>query len=317
MTATMTVPADAAVPYLDAVRAALETAPAAEREELLEDLAEHLAELAAEESTPLSERLGPPAAYATEFVASAGVTLAPPAPPPPRESWTQRARRWLATPSARSVRAFLPELRPGWWVLRAYVLVGAVAAAGAGNSVVPVPEVFGSYLVGLLALAGAVVASVRLGRSARGGWDRAVTVGAVVAAVVVLAHMDRTEYVYVDGGFYGESPGWLVTPDGRVVTNIWPFDGAGQPLEGVFLFDQDGVPIHLGDVYQPDGSVSIPGLFPQDQYIDPDTGEETVEPPGPQAVSIPALPSTSTTSPPGTTTTATTPPETTTTAPPG
>lgn len=53
--------------YASAVREALAHAPAADRELLLEDLEQHLAEVAAESASSLSERLGPPAAYAAEL----------------------------------------------------------------------------------------------------------------------------------------------------------------------------------------------------------------------------------------------------------
>jgi hypothetical protein len=70
--------------YLASVRAALSDLPAEERDELCEDLEQHLVEVAAESDEPLSARLGSPESYAAELRASAGLG-APVAPD--REAW--------------------------------------------------------------------------------------------------------------------------------------------------------------------------------------------------------------------------------------
>ncbi len=44
-----------------------------DRAELLDDLTQHLSEVAAEEGPPLDVRLGPPAAYSEELLAAAGL----------------------------------------------------------------------------------------------------------------------------------------------------------------------------------------------------------------------------------------------------
>ncbi|NUR87968.1 MAG: hypothetical protein HOY71_28110, partial [Nonomuraea sp.] len=99
--------------YARAVRQALADHP--DREELVEDLDDHLAEIAAESDVPLEDRLGPPIAYAAELAAAYG-----------GRPTTSRRRRLLGEVRAsgwyRRMAAFLPELRPGWWVLRGYVL---------------------------------------------------------------------------------------------------------------------------------------------------------------------------------------------------
>src|SRR4030095_596703 len=56
-----------------ALRAACAALPGPDRELLLEDLEDHLQEVAAEAGGPLSERLGRPEAYAAELRASAGL----------------------------------------------------------------------------------------------------------------------------------------------------------------------------------------------------------------------------------------------------
>ena len=59
--------------YATAVRAAFADLPGPERELLLEDLEDHLQEVAAEAGGPLAERLGEPEDYAAELRASAGL----------------------------------------------------------------------------------------------------------------------------------------------------------------------------------------------------------------------------------------------------
>ena len=121
--------------YLSAVERFLDDLPADERRELLEDLEEHLTEVAAEDDGSLRDRLGPPDAYAAELRASAGL--------PPhvataeltaveRLRWSLRASPLgalaLSAP-VRAVRGYLPELRPAWWVVRGYlaaVVIGAM-----------------------------------------------------------------------------------------------------------------------------------------------------------------------------------------------
>ncbi|MGH3101424.1 MAG: HAAS signaling domain-containing protein, partial [Thermoleophilia bacterium] len=53
--------------YATAVRAACADLPGPDRELLLEDLEDHLQEVAAEAGGPLEERLGRPEAYAAEL----------------------------------------------------------------------------------------------------------------------------------------------------------------------------------------------------------------------------------------------------------
>ena len=114
--------------YATAVRAAFADLPGPERELLLEDLEDHLEEVAAEAGGPLEERLGRPEAYAAELRAPAGlppagVAAAGRARPRLRDSRVARRlrRSWhaaVANPAAAPVAEFLPELRPAWWVLR-------------------------------------------------------------------------------------------------------------------------------------------------------------------------------------------------------
>src|SRR6202049_3561199 len=69
-------PADDVATYASSVRAALSDLPPAQAEVLLEDLEDHLREVASEAGGPLAERLGPPEQYAQELRAAYGATHA-------------------------------------------------------------------------------------------------------------------------------------------------------------------------------------------------------------------------------------------------
>jgi hypothetical protein len=242
--------------YAAAVRAALAPLPDTERESLLEDLESHLAEVASESDVPLQERLGKPEAYAAELrlaYGAAGDTGKT------KRRRLLRDRSWeliegaMGNQAYREMRALLPELRPGWWILRAYLVVLVLAFLFRdGGNLRPIPNPFSSYgLLQILATVAAIVISVRLGR--RGspvskGWRvaaRAANVAIALLALPVLVSMG-TGYSYafstanssdpysspVAAGYYG--PGF---------TNIYPYSKDGKPLKDVLLYDQDGRPL--------------------------------------------------------------------------
>jgi hypothetical protein len=99
--------------YVAAVRSLIQHLPTVEREEILEDLTAQLNEEAAEAGGALEDRLGTPSAFAAEFVESLGGNAARTAtePVPVQPS---PARRWWT------------DARPAWWMLRPFVIVGAV-----------------------------------------------------------------------------------------------------------------------------------------------------------------------------------------------
>jgi hypothetical protein len=248
--------------YLDRVAAALADVPVDDRDELLDDLRAHLAEVAAEIETEdgatLESRLGTPEEYAAELRASAGFG---PAVPPGRP---RRARRWpralaRARPEVDAVVHFLPELRPAWWVLRG-VAVALILAQVLGLSL----------LVGILLAVPAVVLSVRYAR--RAGGTRSWRAGLVTANVIGLLALAGLVLVRVGNvglaGAYGPDqpvgPAYQVyqqipqggggvvaynvgTLDGTggSLVNIYPYDKNGRPLHDVLLYDQDGNPIAL------------------------------------------------------------------------
>ncbi|GAA0379217.1 hypothetical protein GCM10009530_32320 [Microbispora corallina] len=242
--------------YAGAVREALADLPDREREELLEDLDDHLSEVAAEPGQSLEERLGSPEAYAAELRAAYGGR---PAGHPRRRTARARARtaaalraahaRLLALPPYRQAVAFAPELRPAWWVLRGYALALAVLGVIGEGSLVP-RDLAGWVFT--LVLVWASVWLARRSRPAATRWGRAAAAAAnVVAAIVVIGALadvpgrPSEADVALDGG----GPRYAVRVQdvsafaGGEVTNIFPYAEDGTPLHGVRLYDQDGRPI--------------------------------------------------------------------------
>ena len=231
------------------VRRALADLPPTRLEDLLEDLDEHLADVAAEVDGPLEARLGPPAVYAAELRRAAGL-------PGPvevdRTAQIDELRDALVRMSrheaVQSVLAFLPELRPAWWVLRGWLAVVALGyLSGYRAFVFP----FGVLLGPPLILA-AVVLSVRLGRRAQRRpyvqpQQRLIAAGSnallALLAVIAFAGLQQRSDVGYAGAVsspFGPSGGTLTREDGSPITNIYPYAGSGQPLSGVLLYDQDG-----------------------------------------------------------------------------
>jgi HAAS len=263
--------------YVAAVRAALAGLPEATRDELLEDLPEHLAEVTAEDAGSLVDRLGAPEAYAAELRATAGFVGGFPDPPADRFGELRDSVITTLTdldgrlgPLFGSARAsdFLVLLRPAWWVLRGYV-VAMVLAAVLDDSGQPhglLPRIGGSELLAALLLAGAVLTSIWLGRrTARGlaPWPRfalyAGTVFLVLAAFggFVSADSDARGSGYADTNYsdpYGS------------VRDVFVYDEQGRLVTGARLFDQDGQPIRLGQAYCDEYDGPTPPVVDDSKY---------------------------------------------------
>src|SRR4051794_18060247 len=107
--------------YAADVTDALSDLPGAKRDLVLEDLADHLAEVAAESGLPLASRLGPAEEYAAELRAAYGAghgasRLRFPRTPRLLQGAVDQLSGWR---SYQAIRDYMPELRPAWWVLRA------------------------------------------------------------------------------------------------------------------------------------------------------------------------------------------------------
>jgi hypothetical protein len=246
--------------YLYAVRAALGDLPAATRDELLDDLPEHLAEVLAEAGGTLIERLGPPEEYAAELRGSIGFVGGFPDPPPPPDRVAEFRAALLRNLRSADVRfgpvlgherasEFFVLLRPAWWVLRGY-LVAMVLANLLDASDEPMgllPRIGGSDLVALALIAGGVLGSIWFGRRAfpLGYWPRY----ALYAASTVLVLVAIGGFANVDSSSRGSSysnANYTESNPYSSVQDVFVYDQQGRLVPGARIFDQDGAPLELG-----------------------------------------------------------------------
>lgn len=242
--------------YVEQVRRALADLPPRVRDELLEDLPEHLAEVAAEADGPLADRLGPPEAYAAELRGAVGTD-----PPAGGRNLDQRiaaavgaARGRLRAVDARvgpligyaRASEYLRLLRPAWWVLRGYLVAMLITVATTGSSFGLLPRLGGSTLAAVLLLTATVVGSVWLGRRSDrfGPRSRLVLHG----SALVLAIFAFFAFVDLDSGARSE-PFTYQPAYGdpySTIQDVYVYDSQGRLVEGARLFDQNGQPIQLG-----------------------------------------------------------------------
>ena len=283
--------------YLAAVEHELADLSAEDRSALMEDLALHLDALSAEDDDrPLAVRLGPPAAYAADLRAAAGLPARAGVVPsvPGLRTWLDRlapvARR--AAPAARATRRLLVELRPAWWVLRGYLVVLVPCVLGSDYAEdIPVPAPMHSHVLGVLLVLAAVTASVMLGRRKLPAAARVVVVAAGV--LLVLASAGVAHGVSEDLRGRVSAAAWSPGPEMPTesypllsrygpVTDVFPYAADGTPLEGVLLYDQDGRPLKVGFqqwwadqcarvLEQPQAAdgVPVPNSYPQSYVLDP------------------------------------------------
>ncbi|MFI6821763.1 HAAS signaling domain-containing protein [Micromonospora sp. NPDC050187] len=253
----MTVMEQEITAYVERVRAALADLPPAQRDELTEDLSEHLAEVAAESGGSLVDRLGEPEAYAAELRAAAG------APVRTGPNLDQRVaglvvgvRTRLRTLDVRlgpplgyaTASEYLRLLRPAWWLVRAYLAAMLVTAVSTGGTFGVLPSLGGSHLAGLVLLAACVVGSLWLGRNADrlARWPRRL----VLVGSLGLAFFGLVGAATVDGrarwGGYQGYDSVSVNDQYSHIRDVFVYDSEGRLVRDVRLFDQDGTPIRLG-----------------------------------------------------------------------
>jgi hypothetical protein len=240
--------------FAQGVRAALADLPAEEVDDLTEGLEADLAEAYAED---LQRELPDPAAYASELRAAAGLPVRTKAR---TGVFSGLAQGWKDTraditiairrnPALASAVDLLGELRPVWWVARAWLAAWLVAAffnndRGYGMA--------GTWWLVLIAF---VIISVQWGR---GRWHGAgvpalIAVGNVVAVVAllpVLAAADDGDGRQYGAGFEDglnaaqqDPPNDGLSFNGHPIENVYPYDAKGRPLSNVQLFDVDGKPL--------------------------------------------------------------------------
>jgi hypothetical protein len=172
--------------YLGAVRAALVDLDPVTRDGLLEDLPEHLAEVAAADPEPLPARLGPPVIFAAELRSAAGLAApatTPMRPEDPSVSTIDLVRSMLTITDRGIGRrlgydrlwSLITELQPAWWIVRGIVVFWAILA------------VVDSYLVATLCTVIVVGLSIRLGRTAKIATTGAPKIASTLVSVICIA----------------------------------------------------------------------------------------------------------------------------------
>ncbi|GIF65993.1 hypothetical protein Ais01nite_40280 [Asanoa ishikariensis] len=248
--------------YLEAVRRALADLDPAVRDELLEDLPEHFAEVAAEGDATLTERLGPPEAYAAELRMAAGLDVA--TTPAARglddrvSAVLRRARGVVGAADRRTgpllgygrASEFLRMLAPGWWVLRGYLAAMAITwLTSDGNEAGLLPRLGGSTLAAALLLAVCLVASIWLGRrepTLASVPRTGLAIGGVALVLFGMVVFDKADQY---GGGWNEPQSVSGNPY-EYIQDVYVYDSNGNPLTDVSLYDQGGNPIQLGDPYR-------------------------------------------------------------------
>ncbi|SIN33991.1 HAAS signaling domain-containing protein [Micromonospora cremea] len=251
----MTVTEQEITDYVARVRAALADLPPTQRDELTEDLADHLAEVAAEADGTLVERLGEPETYAAELRAAAG------APGGGRNldqrvaTAVVRVRSRLRSIDSRlgpplgyeTASDFLRLLRPGWWVLRGYLAAMLITMITTGDGFGLLPRFGGELLAGLIMLVGLVLVSIWLGRRSErlSRWPRwALHAGSLVLVFFALAALANAEDRLGYSDYYYDQTS--VDSQYSQVRDVFVYDSEGRLVENARLFDQNGDPIRLG-----------------------------------------------------------------------
>ncbi|MFG1990220.1 HAAS signaling domain-containing protein [Actinoplanes sp. NPDC048988] len=251
--------------YVAGVRQALADLPDATRDELLEDLPEHLAEVRAEGTGTLTERLGTPAAYAAELRATAGFVGG--FPDPPRGAWVTAAEiraKVMPVLDRADVKVgpligypraseFLTLLRPAWWVLRGYLVAMALAMIldSSGGSPGLLPRVGGSNVIALMLLAVGVAGSILLGK--RGvqlsQWPRwALYSGTTVLVIFGLAGFTAADNGVRGPGFSDVSSYQESNPY-NTINDLFVYDEKGTLVPNARVFDQNGNAVQFGGGY--------------------------------------------------------------------
>lgn len=249
--------------YVDGASVALAGLDVAEREELLSDIADAIAELEGVDTYEgLVERLGEPVGFARELRESSGVA-APDDGIAGAAAASGAATVVLPAVVTRAVSHLSGvgkvadwcgrELEPVWWIVRALAVVVVYSGVlgvgrGSGGLVVAVTVV-------LLAASFARGISVRRrgepsDRMVRLQGVAVIGTGVIVFWAVAAFAFNSSDVEYVTQGegypVYGEYG--LQQPNGDNITNIYAFDAAGERIDDVRLFDQDGRPVNIGGI---------------------------------------------------------------------
>lgn len=278
--------------YAAAVRAALADVPEPDRIELLEDLEDHLREIADESAESLTVRLGTPESYAAELRAAYTGTTLPKAQPRQglfglaKVNYRRRFPDGIGWPE---ILGFLREFLMIWWVLRAglvYLFLGMALSSGAP----PLDNPLGMVFLLVLVVVSVAVGVLTRNHRPRGGW-LLLLIGANVL-VFLAGYSTRGFYSWRDSVSQPVSyiqnveradSGWAaVAPQATSldgVVNIYPYSKDGKPLTGILLYDQNGNPIQTDWRQGPYSLTPQPSSAPpvSNSYPQPLCGEGPAE----------------------------------------
>ncbi len=258
--------------YLAAVSRELADLPADERDDLLEDLDSHLHEVIAEGEGSLEQRLGPPAQYAAELTCVGRPLVVRPTQ---QQNVLHRAINSLSASSIWRQTAEHPWTRATFEFLAAVAtcMVDCASLARGRHHRRSVPRsrlsrrrIFSGHSVvdlyrnsGLWPRGFAIQPVHRRRPAGDRDSDLDLTRPSLATRCDALARcrgqrrsrcaMWPRDFSAIGDGvdsfdtaLIGYQPPGLVN-NGNQVTNIYPYDAQGQPLDNVRLFDQDGQPL--------------------------------------------------------------------------
>ncbi len=289
--------------YVAAVALELQDLDASDRDELIEELDDHIAALLVDRpDADLVTELGSPREYAFELRTAAGLAgtdRAPQSVVPQLKAWAERVAEVGRTLTPRWLDRLLPDIRPAWWVLRAYlvaIIVAQLLRDGHGDTLTYLWPTYDTHRWPVVVvIAVLAVLSVRLGRwSPREAWVRILIVVANLVIIGAAVLMYRVQLGYGDDYGLDDSS---ASVSACTVTNLYPRDSNGRPLTGVSLYDQDGNPVSLSDLgcplggfataFQIDSGVAVAtsAAAPQNTYPLPVQSTVTMTPGAPEPTS--------------------------------
>ena len=233
---------DTKAAYLARVTKGLYDLPAEEREEMIQDLEAHLAELEDEE---VDRVLGTPESFVEEFRISAGLNTTAASSGPGfierRRAALNRRSAWL------SDLVGWPTIRPVWVWTRGWLVVCAWSFLYdyEGFERFPIPSIGQSTSVGLAFVILATWLSLWLDKGQQGARAFGTVAFSLVAGsavITMLLNPMPTQSQLVEVYEQPVYPEQLIAPDGNSISNDYAYDMAGNPAE-VLLFDQDGRPV--------------------------------------------------------------------------
>jgi uncharacterized membrane protein len=235
--------------YAAAVGAELADLPESVRAELMEDLPEHLAEVAAEaetEGVTLVDRVGPPATYAAELRASLGHD----APARPARRIFARTAQLKARLRPLDTRLghiigyarlsdLLRQLRPAWWVLRGYLAALFIGVAS-GEPWGFVPRFSGSAFVGSFLTAGCIIGSLWLAKAVQRRF-LAARIASVAASIVLVLFgfnaLSSMTGVMAGNGYHPQES--VYVDSSSLYGDVVVVDQKGHPVGPVGVVDLD------------------------------------------------------------------------------